>query len=471
MNQSTQAPQRDDNGIELSELVGHLRRSFRLIFGTGMLGLACGVASYVLGGGLLNVNTTTRVVFSFPGFEKGLYPDGSRFQPEDLRSPEIVAEALKRKGIQSTADLQGRVRSALSIEGIIPESIIRERDKLRATGQAIRPYVPDEYLVILSLPRRFPLPVSQREMLLDEIVSVYQEQFVRTYVAVPLNFGKAFETLNGADYFDYDLVLKRENDNIESFLTQMATNARSYRSPRTNLSFSDLLKESELFAEIRMNEVLGLIRREGLSRDRKVAMIKMDYYLKTLNDEESKAVEDEKVVRELLKQAQDREQNYAIGIKTQATQSRTESMVVDQGLVDSLLANDSYNFLVRKALDASLNTRRIQANKAVLEERRTSMESFLKSDITDKAESLGQFQKSYEELHRSYDSLMKEIRLTYEDYQRQQFGDAIRVSMQAKTLNIYVGIALAALVGATTGLIGGLGFALVKLGTADTRRA
>lgn len=472
MNESASShPYNDDDSIDFGELFSRLKRGLPLILGLAALGLAITAGAYYASGQFQTIATSSRVIFSFPGFEKGEYPDKSKFQADDLRSPEIIADALRRKGLDATEETQSKVRAALSIEGLIPDSILKERDKLRAAGQTPRPYVPDEYTITLSLPRSFPMTARQRELLLNEIVSIYHEKFTRTYVAIPLNTGKAFESLNDADYFDYDLVLNRESQNITSFLTQMVADARAYRSPRTNLSFSDLLKQSQIFAEIRLNEVLGVIRRDGLSKDRNRAIVKMEYYLKTLGDEERLAVENEKVVQSLLQQAQTREQNYALGVKSQANQPRSDSVVVDQGLVDSLLVNDAYNFLVRKALDASLKTRSIQSEISIVQERREKMESFLKTNEAIKLDTLDQFQKSLGALQLSYESLMKNIRLTYEDYQQQQYGDAVRVSMQAHTDSFYRGLAIAGIAGLGIGFAAGLGLSLLGLGLGRSNKA
>lgn len=433
------------------------------MLGLACIGLAVAAIAVVLGAPLQLATTSTRIVFAFPGFERGEYPDKSKFSPDDVRSPEIVAEALKRKGIEATDEVQAKVRAALGIEGIIPENIIKERDKQRAAGQTPQLYIPDEYSLTLTLPRKFPLTTRQRESLLSEIVSIYREKFTRTYVALPLDMGKAFESLAGADYYDYDLVLNRESQNIASFLTEMSANARAFRSQRTNLTFADLLKQSQLFGQIRLNEVLGLIRKDGLSRDRNLALVKMDYYLRTLSDQELRAVEEEKVVHDLLRQAQDREQRYALGVKSQTTQQREEGVIIDQGLVDSLLANDAYNFLVRQALEASLKTRRIQADKTILQERRDTMRTFIESNTEGKAEVLAQFQKSLDELRKVYGDLMSNIRLTYEDYQHQQYADAIRVSMQASTGSFYRGLAVAAIVGLAIGGTLGVGLSLLGI--------
>lgn len=454
----------EDDAIDFEELFLRIRRGLLSTLGLAFVGLALACAGYAVVGAFTEVSTVSRVVFSFTGFERGEYPDKSKFSPDDLRSPEIIAEALKKSRLDATEDNQAKVRAALSIQGIIPDSVIKERDRQRAAGQTPRMYVPDEYAVALSLPRKFPLTADQRAHLINDIVNIYREKFTRTYVALPLEMGKAFESLSGADYYDYDLVLTRESQNIATFLEDMLEKARAFRSQRTNLSFSDLIKQNQLFTQIRLNEVLGLIRRDGLSRDRNLALVKMDYYLRTLSDQELQAVEEEKVVQGLLRQTQDREQRYALGVKSQA-QQRNDGIVVDQGLVDSLLANDAYNFLVRQALEISLKTRRIQSEKAILQERRDSMERFITSNATEKAEALTQFQNSLNELKLVYDKLIRDIRLTYEDYQKQEYADAIRVSMEPRTASIYRDLALAAIAGFGIGGALGIGLSLLGNGT------
>lgn len=460
-NQSDTRPYADDDAIDFAELFARIRRGLAATLGYGLLGLAVAAAAYFAVGSYLTVNTSTRVVFSFPGQEKGEYPDKSKFQPDDLRAPEIVAEALKRQGMETAEDFQSTVRGALSIEGIIPGNIVKERDRLRAAGQTLPRYVPDEYAVTLSLPRKFPLSSRQRELLLGELVNVFQERFRRTYADLPLNFGNAFESLGGADYFDYELVLSQESQNISAFLTLMVETARTYRSPRTNLSFGDLLNQSHLFTQLRLNETLGLIRQYGLSKDRKTALVKLDYYYRTLEDQVRQAVEEEKVVQALLDQTRERMQNYVLGVRSQVAQQRPEAPIIDQGLVDSLLANDAYNFLVRQALEAGLKTKRLQSQITILKERRDLMRAFSESAQSEQSEALAQMEKSLAELKTAYTALVADIRRTHEDYQRQLFGNAVSLSMQASTENFYRSLAKAGIAGLGVGLAFGLGLSFL----------
>ena len=366
----------------------------------------------------------------------------------------------------------------MTVEAIIPDSIIKERDKLRAAGQTPRLYVPDEYTLTLTLPRKFPMSPREREVLLSEIVTVFQENFTRTYVAMPLNFGKAFESLLDADYSDYELVLHQEAKNINLLLagltgqapetgddkSQLGTMSRSFRSPRTQLTFSDLLKQTQLFMQIRLNETLGLIRQHGISQDRSLALLKMDFHIKSLIDDENKAIEEEKVVQALLKQTQERAQNYVLGVKSQNGPQRADATVVDQGLLDSLLANDAYNFLIRKSLASSLATRSIQAEKIIMLDQKARLATFTTENLEERIATIAQFNKSLDALKKVYNRLINDIQLTYTDYQKQQFGDAVRISMQTKTQSFYRSLALAGIAGLGIGGALGLGLSLLGLG-------
>jgi hypothetical protein len=463
MNQSAPLSKDTDDAIDFAELFSRLRQGIPTTLGLGALGLAMSAFALFLAGWFLNVTTESRVIFAFAGYERGEYPDKSKFQPDDLRAPDIVAEALRRLGMDASESSQSKVRAALSVEGLIPANIIKERDKLRAAGQSMRPYIPDEYSISLTLPRKFPLAPQQREQLLNEIVSVYREKFQRTYADLPLAFGNAFAPMEGADYYEYELILSLENQNIDSYLSEMNVTARSFRSPTTNLSFADLLKQSRLFSQIRLNETLGLIRQNGLSKDRKIALMKMDYYLRTLEDQENKALEEEKVIKGLLAGTQERAQSYVLGVKSQAAQPRTDGPILDQGLIDSLLANDANNFLVRQALEAGLKVKSIQAEKAILAERRKNLQSFEVRSESDQIALVVQLDKSLRELKQAYEVLVENIRKTHKDYQQQQYNDTVRLSMQPITQGFYRSLAMAGIAGLGIGLAAGIGLSLLNL--------
>ena len=281
------------DSIGLQEVFARLRRGLSSIIGLGILGFAIAATMFLVVDPITSSTTTMRVTFGFTGYSKGEYPDHSKFDPDDLRAPDVVLQALKQRGLDVSEDFQSKVRAALTIEGVIPPNLIKERDRLRAAGQTLAPFIPDEYLVTLTLPHKFSLGSRERELLLSEIVSVFQEKFKRTYAELPIAFGGAFESLHNADFFEYEIILNQNVQKIVAYLEQQKEQAKMFRSPTTNLSFGDLLSQTQDFAQIRLSELLGLIREKGLSTDRKMAMVKMNYYLRVLEDQESKASEEE----------------------------------------------------------------------------------------------------------------------------------------------------------------------------------
>jgi len=465
-----------DDAIDFAELFARLRRGFYITLGVALLGLAAGVAITLLAAVKQPAVSALRVTFGFPGFERGTYPNGTKFQPDDVRAPDVVNEAIKRLGLNASADLASKVRGAIGISGFVSPNIIKERDRLRAAGQNLPAYIPEEYEISLSLPRIGSLDIKQRELLLAEIVNVYLEKFRRTYVALPPEFGSAFSSLKGADFVEYELVLTKEMQSLRFFLEQKvngdtdsdksremqmkAAATKQFRSPTNDLSFLDLLKQTELFTQIQLNDVLSQIYIYGLSKDRKYALIKMDYYLRTLEDQEQRLKEDESVVTNLLEKTQDRAQNYVLATKAQ-NPAGTQPLM-DQSFIDSLLANDAYNFLIRRALDAGLAVKRVQADKARLLERRQRMESFVKGDTTDQAAAVASTQAALGELEKRYQDLLDKVRVVLEDYSRQEYADAVRISMQATTRSFFLTLVIGAAIGLAAGLAMGLGLSLLK---------
>ncbi len=403
--------------------------------------------------------TSVRVVFTFPGVEKSEYPDHSKFSPNDVSAPEVVLAALQH--LRLASDLQDRIRGAISVEGIIPDSVIKSRDRMEENGQFPPPYSPDEYSVSLTLPRNFPLTVRQRELLLNEIINVYQQNFTQTYATLPLSFGNAFHVLQAADYPDYELVLDEEMQNVIAFLVQQEDSAPSFRSRTTNLGFSDLLVQARIFTEVHLNEVLGIIYSHGLTKNRQMALTKMDYYLRTVEDQEREAQEQLEVVDDLLTKHQEHFQDYVLGVQSGGSTNRAAATVLNENVINSLIANDSYNFLIRRALDAGMDLKRIQGKKEQLIERRKTFESFAAIPASAQVVYIAQVQAALAGLEKAYNGLLRSIRETQSDFVRQQYANAIRITSGIVTESPVRKSVVLAVFGALAGLSLGLGLSLI----------
>lgn len=453
-----------DDSIDIADLIRRVRRGLWTTVGLTLLGFAVGIILGLVTTSRQTAVSTLRVTFGFPGAENGTYPNGMKFQPDDVRAPDVVSEAVDRLNIaDSPPNLISKVRGAVSVSGLVSANVVRERDRLRAAGQTLPTFFPDEYEISLIWPRDDVVDIPQRQKLLTEIVSAYRDKFRRTYVELPEQFSNVFSQLRNADFVEYELILNQQMQTLQAFLKQQIAQAKEFRSPTNNLSFRDLLKQVDLFSQIRMNEVLGLIYLGGLSKDRAHSLANMDYRLRTLKDRERRLIEEEAVVMNLLTKTQQRSQNYVLASQAEATQG--SQTVLDQGLIDALLANDAYNFLVRQALEAGRALKQVQSEIAVVQERRERMEAFIKDSPLGQAEATERVQTALRDLESGYQELLANVRTCLEDYARQEYADSIRITKQANTGSWMKPLLLGAIIGCFTGGALGLGLSLLDLGS------
>lgn len=454
-----------DDSIDIADLIRRIKRGIGRTIGLTLLCFALGIgAALMILAGQTPV-TSLRVSFSFPGAEKGTYPNGTKFQPDDVRAPDVINDALRRLGIEDhSGELATTLRGTITVSGLVSSTIVKERDRLRAAGQTLPPYVPDEYEIALSLPRTHPIDLRQRGLLLTEMVNAYRDKFGRTFVKLPPQFASAFEQLRTADLTDYELILNRQMRQLHSFLEQQVDQAKQFRSMSNQLSFQDLLRQAEVFTAVRMNEVLGLIYLGGLSSDRTRAIANMEYQLRLLEEQEMRLQQEESVVAALLSTTQARAQNYVLASKSEVPNA--PQSIMDQGLIDALLANDAYNFLVRRALDAGLAVKSVQAERALLAERKKRLEGFLTGDTELQSATIEKTQRALSELEVGYRELLDSIRVVMDDYARQEYADAIRLTLQAGSKSWLRTAMLGAILGCAIGFPLGLGISLL-----DTRPA
>jgi len=427
------------------------------------LGLALGTAGALFEQRQQPAITTARVVLSFPGFERGEYPDRSKFQPNDLRRLDIIREALRRQGVTASDELAPKVRSAIAVEDIVPVEVVTERDRRRNAGQSPAPYVSDEYSLDFDPAAGLSFSAREREQMLGQLVAIFRDNFQRTHGDVPADLGHAFETLQGTDYADYEMVFTTELAGISAFLRGQIDQARAFRSRATGFSFQDLLDQTDLFARIHLNESLGLIREYGLSRNRATSLVKMQNQMRSLEDRERRVLGEQQLVAELLSKSQSHSQKYALSLAEEAARPPESAPLIDQDLVATLVANNANNFLVRQAVEAGEHLAEVQNEKLKSTELRDSMETFLRADKTDQTAAVAQVEESLQRLRKNYMQLMEDIRRTQADFAKQRFTEIIRFSRTAHTPGAFKTVALAGAVGAVLGLAFGCGLSLLGI--------
>jgi hypothetical protein len=469
---NSQAHNSNEELIYIKKTIIKLFKSLPRAIGFACLGIFISTSIFLIYNNFTYISTDARVVFSFKGSSNSVYPDQSKFSAQDLIDLDIINNALQIEEFKTSEDFQNIIKKSIYVEGIIPIEKVKARDRLLATGQNVPPLIADEYRLSLNLKRNFPLSFDQRKRLLNSIINSFRVKFEKTYAKPPISLGNLSASLLTADYDDFERILADNSSRIESYLADLVKDAGTFRSGKTKLSFGDLINENKNFNQIYRNKTLGLIHEGNLARDRMSALIKMDYQLYELSNLEKHQIEEEKTTREFLNEAASYNSKYILGIKSDLTNQPTVTTpVLDKGLIDSLLANDTYSLLIKKALDASLKVKNTQVEETIINENRKRMYAALKSNTDIDKELVNKAALSMKELINAYEKLVLDIRDTYSDYASREFSDAIRLSAPVETESIWRSLLIAALVGLGMGGALGMGLSLLDINLSKIKEA
>jgi hypothetical protein len=456
----------DNAEFDLRLVFSRFLRDLPLTFGLALLFAVIALTVTWLTAPTFQMETRMRVAFSFPGSERGEYPDGSKFLPDDLKAPDSMDEAMKSSNLPDDSKLQSLLRGSISTEGLIPQNITKERERLRSLGQVVPPYIPDEYEISLMLPRSAPISSRQREIFLINLSNAFRNRFRRLYSETPIQFGAVFTTLRDIDYYEYEIALNQEVQNLTAFIAGVQEKAKGFRSPSTDLTFSDLSSDIQLFSQVTLTDTLASINSMALTTNRTDALRKIHYYIARLDDDERRLTNEEKVVNDLLERAQNRGQSYVLSAKAQ---TESNSPIISQNILDTLVASDAYNFLIRKSLDAGIRVQDVHARKEKALNMEKELQDFSEKTQAERAALTGNVNTGLSGLEVKYTHLVNNIKLTYQDYTHQQFADAVRVTMQPESNSIVHALVLPTVIAFFVGLFSGISFSLLSVQVSRAR--
>lgn len=134
---------------------------------------------------------TAKMEFTFPGAETGKGPDGKPFDPNALKSDEVLKAALQAAGMSYTAE---DVRKNLAVFGEYPGEYRKQMteyiqlfDTPKVGEYSVVGYHPTRYNVLLSGNLDSKLPAGQLTGLLNEIMKAYRNNMARAYAAETIN--------------------------------------------------------------------------------------------------------------------------------------------------------------------------------------------------------------------------------------------------------------------------------------------
>ena len=244
-----------------------------------LFSLIAGIAGFVTLSGMQSYTASAIIRYSNAGAVNGVAPDGTEIDTTEIYSSKVIAEVLKKMGLEdsnySVDDLRSRVTvTAIRTEG--QEAI----DAAKITqGEPIEE-LPVDYEVSFTAVKKDEGALSMEEFarqFLDQMLDVY----VAFYGEKHINTGTASNDISGLNMQNYDYlemaeIINASIENAQASILQTENSAGNFRSSRTGYSFSDLRREFNMLDEVEMSNVFSYILENRVTRNPDVLIAKYE---------------------------------------------------------------------------------------------------------------------------------------------------------------------------------------------------
>ena len=161
------------------------RKVIYLLAGAVLLGVILSVILFCLD--KKPVTASAKMQLAFNGAAEGIAPDGRIYDIYELTSDEVIAEALKKAGLDDKYAV-AKVRESLAVAGTYPEDIVNQTMSYESlldftTNRTLTAERFYPTLFTVELNNKFDAKISKKnlELILKNILAVYKEKFAKTY--------------------------------------------------------------------------------------------------------------------------------------------------------------------------------------------------------------------------------------------------------------------------------------------------
>lgn len=243
------------------------------------------------------------VSFNYDGIEKGIDPAGKDFDPNSIKNPAVIEEALTELNID--LDQLEYVRRGIRLKGIIPKdaydriaiykSVLETGSGANAAAENIleTSYFATQYSVYFDY-NETSLTDSQAVELFNLILDKYNDYFYKTY-GYNEAIGSAVAAISYEDY-DYSEAIDVFSSSIKSLRSYVKTLANEdntkFRSSVTGYTFNDLYEAINTINDIDLNKCSSYINVNNVTRDKETALAYCEDRIKALNRQKAQYEEE-----------------------------------------------------------------------------------------------------------------------------------------------------------------------------------
>lgn len=379
----------------------------------------------ILGGYLYNKKNSaynTILGFNYLGIEKGLNPNGTQFNKNDLVSTNelnYLFDKYSEKGLKSK-DLKS-LRQNIEVKGIVPQYITERIEQALKKGETLS-YTPTQYSISLKDGNK-----DIAEELVQDVIAEFNKKYKPQYEISEVSLNNSY------DYDDYIVILKEHINRL--LLETKGEMKEKFSSKITGVSYIELSRKIQNYENVNLKKYISYIDVYNFSNNALIKKTRLEADIKMLKLEKSKLLGEAEVVKKALDEYKPTTKQLVLpsigemGIKLDTENEYYSKLLGKYIELNTLAANKDYE---------------IRYKKQELEEIKTP------SSTEDEA-----IQKIIKNLVTELNKITEEINNLNKEYFDVEYGEMVKkiapveLKTEGKSVFLYaiVGIVLGAFIG------------------------
>ena len=375
-------------------------------------------------------------------------PDGMELDLNQITSSYVLQTALDSMTLSKpiTADV---LRNNIGIKTVLTEESQRTREALAGLADAKNAdaykqlqtaEMKYENRFIVTLTNGFgdedsrikhELKDAELKLLLDRILTVYNEYLVRTYADVKL----PDDTFSIIDTQDLDVLdsldqLRAGLDDLYNYCDTKSDTVKNYRSWKTGRSLNDWMETLQTFKSINVDYLYAMVSENAITRDKTALLTSWKYMMRMAQNDLDQINDNIAETEKLLKSYKNDEVFISMQESDAAKSTKT--------------ATEYYNNLILQQTEYYEKAAELKASIADYEDRIKRLDAKTRTDVTtaveeELARSMASAQGMYTNVREHMEELFEsQMYTTFEDHSAPQGKEQSFITANLKKIIIFV---------------------------------
>ena len=335
--------------ISLLELFQYIKKNFKIV-------LVCAVLVPILGALYVDANqsyvASTTIEYAFEEAKEGKNLKGGKLDPQEIMSPIVIESVISSLNLNTSVE---RIRSSVAITPFIDATTKAKQKALTDKGEDFE-FFPTEYTVSFTYSGKNGAEYGVK--VLNKLLEAYDAYIRQTYTGQ----SKIPDMFANIDYDKYDYMeicdlFDEQIENSTQILSSLNTQDPAFRSPKTGLTFGDLLFYFNNLSQTDVAKLYANVRVGCLSKNTEVLVKNYQYKVEELNLINGKKTEESGTSYDIMldfyrqyKEGQIQNNTVEEGLTKQQTNNDVGSQIIREDDISKLIT--TYDSIMTKYVDS-----------------------------------------------------------------------------------------------------------------------